>query len=467
MKRRVAMRSYLIPLLLIWCAPTLLVSGCKKDEIKFDTMHPGDNVPIQFETPFEHVPASTDIVMYEVNLRAFSASGDLKGVEARLDSIKKLGINVIWLMPIYPIGELNAIGSPYAVRDYKSINADFGKLADLRELVRQAHQRDMAVILDWVANHTAWDHPWIQNKSWYTQDASGNIISPNTWTDVADLNYGNEAMRQEMIKAMKYWVLEANVDGYRCDYAEGVPLDFWEQAIDTLHHIPARDLIMFAEAKDKGLFSSGFDLTFGWNYYNKLKDVFNGVAPLSDLSTVNAADYINVPQGSNVLRWITNHDDNAWDNTPINIFHGREGSMAAFVLTSFMGGVPLIYNGQEVGCPIQLSFFKGGNTKINWEANADLTSEYQKLISIRKESNAIRNGSLEVMGNSPDVISFKRTSGNEEFVIIVNVRSTSVNYSLPSSLAHTSWVDAMTGGNTDLQVSLSMPPFRYIILKKT
>ncbi|HPI05949.1 MAG TPA: alpha-amylase family glycosyl hydrolase, partial [Saprospiraceae bacterium] len=223
-----------LPVWLLFTLAVTLFSACKKEEIKFPTIHPGESTYVQYDVPFDQVPATSDIVLYEVNLRAFSAAGNLKGVEARLDSIKNLGVNVVWLMPIYPIGELNAIGSPYAVKDYFKVNPDYGTLEDLRELVKASHQRGMAVMLDWVGNHTAWDNSWIQTKAWYTQDASGSIVSPNTWTDVADLNFSSMAMRKEMIKAMKYWVLEANVDGYRCDYAEGVPNDFWKQAIDTL-----------------------------------------------------------------------------------------------------------------------------------------------------------------------------------------------------------------------------------------
>jgi glycosidase len=442
-----------------------IVMGCAKDEKKLDTIYPGSDVPVQYDVPFTHVPAVSDIVLYEVNERAFSTSADIKGVQGRLDSIKNLGINVIWLMPIYPIGELNGIGSPYAVKNYKEVNADYGTLEDLRTLVKESHQRGMAVILDWVANHTAWDNPWLKNKSWYTQDANGQIISPLTWTDVADLNYSSHAMRQEMIKAMKYWVLEANVDGYRCDYADGVPDDFWADAIDTLRHIPNRNIIMFAEARNKSLFQDGFDLTFGWSFYEKLKAIFNQNVSVSELSAVNATDYAGVPQGSHIVRWISNHDDDAWDDTPLGIFQGIDGAMAAFVLTSYMGGVPLIYNGQEVGCPTKLSFFKGGNTKINWSLHPEVTAAYKKLIGFRNESSAVRNGSLLTMDTNADVLTFKRTVGAEEVLVMVNVRNKTVNYTLPSAVNSTHWINALNGDNVELGNTASMAPFQYVILK--
>ncbi|HOY04661.1 MAG TPA: alpha-amylase family glycosyl hydrolase [Saprospiraceae bacterium] len=455
-----------LPVWLLFTLAVTLFSACKKEEIKFPTIHPGESTYVQYDVPFDQVPATSDIVLYEVNLRAFSAAGNLKGVEARLDSIKNLGVNVVWLMPIYPIGELNAIGSPYAVKDYFKVNPDYGTLEDLRELVKASHQRGMAVMLDWVGNHTAWDNSWIQTKAWYTQDASGSIVSPNTWTDVADLNFSSMAMRKEMIKAMKYWVLEANVDGYRCDYAEGVPNDFWKQAIDTLHSIPNRDILMFAEAGDKSLFSAGFDMTFGWGFYDQLKGVFQNNRPVSELVSAHSAEYANVPSGDQIVRWTTNHDNNATEGTPQTIFNNPQGSMAAFVLTSYMGGVPLLYNGQEVGCPTQLSFFKGGNTKIDWNINAGISAEYKKLLGFRQSSNAVRRGSLETFSANPDVLAFRRTAGSEEVCVLVNVRATAVNYTLPAALANTSWVNALTGESVALGASLSLPAFNYLIIKK-
>ena len=186
--------------------------------------------------------------MYEVNERAFSTSGNLQGVINRLDSIKALGVNVIWLMPIHPIGTINSVNSPYSVKNYFGVNTEFGTLTDLRELVEEAHNRNMAIILDWVANHTAWDNPWIDSTKWYTQDGNGNIISPagTNWADVADLNYSSQNMRLEMIKAMRYWILTANIDGFRCDAADMVPYDFWQQAISKLKELQGQKINIFS-----------------------------------------------------------------------------------------------------------------------------------------------------------------------------------------------------------------------------
>lgn len=458
-------------MLMVLSSIVFIGAGCETDDKEFPPIAPPPVVEgdfTQYGTPFDNVPNTSDITMYEVNISAFSAGGDLPGVESRLDKIKELGINVVWLMPIYPIGSLNGVGSPYAVRNYLQVNPAFGSLDDLRSLVEEAHERDMAVILDWVGNHTAWDHPWIEeNPEWYTTDASGNIISPEGmgWADVADLNFSNAEMRSEMIESMKYWVLEANVDGYRVDYAEGVPTDFWKEAIDALRAIPDRDIIMFAEAANKNMFSAGFDLIFGWDFYHRLKEVYNDNDPASKLIIANSTDYNNVPEGSHILRWIDNHDDNAWENTPQSIFDGQEGALAAFVVTSYMGGVPLIYNGQEVGYPNQLGFFEGNAIKIDWSVNPEILTEYQQLMSFRNGSHAVRGGQIETYP-SEDVVAFKRISGSEEVIVFVNVRDTAVDFELPVSLVGTTWDNALTNSAVVLDGTVSLGSYAYLILKK-
>jgi glycosidase len=421
----------------------------------------------QYDTPFTNVPETADILMYEVNLSAFSATGNLKGVQSRLDSVKNLGVNVLWLMPIYPIGDLKGIGSPYAVKNYTQVNSAFGNLEDLRLLVKEAHKRNMAVILDWVANHTSWDNPWIQNSSWYAKDASGAIISPPGmgWNDVAELNFTSTAMRKEMIKAMNYWVLEANIDGFRCDHAEGVPTDFWKEAIDALRAIPNRKLIMFAETGKKELLTAGFDMIFGWDFYTKLKDVMNNNKPASELLAFNATNYNNIAEGKHILRWITNHDDGAWDDSPINIFKGQQGALAAFTLTSYMGGVPLIYNGQEVGFTGKLPFFSNNTTKIDWTINPTIWAAYKKLMAFRNSSNAVKKGTVEAF-NAKDVVIFKKKLGSEEVLVLVNVRNSKVLQDLPSGLTNTSWKNAMTNENVNLNTAITLEPYSYMILKK-
>ncbi len=422
--------------------------------------------PQQYGLPFEGVPDIVSIQLYEVNPRVFSASGDLDGITARLDSIRALGINVVWLMPIYPTGNERSVGSPYAVRNYQGIHQDYGTLTDLRALVDKAHELGMAVILDWVANHTAWDHPWINNRSWYEQDANGNIIHPpgTNWQDVAELNYDNPDLRQAMIRAMKYWILEANVDGYRCDYASGVPTDFWRQAIDTLRNIPDRDLILFAESDKKSLLNAGFDLLFGWPFYSSLKEVFRGKTA-KQLYSAHLSEYSGLDSGKHIVRWITNHDEHAWEATPQETFGGEAAARAAFLIASYMGGVPLVYNGQEVATPYQLPFFAGNTTTINWNNQPEVKTEYARILNLRRESQALQTGALQDF-STDHVVAFQRTEGTNELLILVNVRAIPRNYQLPPPIANTNWNDAFDNAEVRLDATLSLKPFEYKVLKR-
>ncbi|MFA9393028.1 MAG: alpha-amylase family glycosyl hydrolase [Prolixibacteraceae bacterium] len=417
----------------------------------------------QFGVPFNGVPEIADIVMYEVNIKAFSNEGTLAGVSKRLDSIQALGVNVVWLMPIYPIGDLKGVGSPYAVRDYMGVNPDFGSLADLRILVEKAHQLGMAVILDWVANHTSWDNEWVSNDDWYTKDVNGDLVSPNGWTDVIDLNYNSTEMRQAMMDAMNYWVYEANIDGYRCDHVDGVPIDFWKEAIDNLDTIPDHQLIFFAEGTKAEYYQAGFDLNFGWNVYGSLKGVIAENKPATNVYAANASDYAVIPAGKHMLHFITNHDDNAWDDTPDKIFKTQDGAMAVFVISAYMSGVPMLYCGQEIGYPYKLSFFT--KTPINWSLNPSITAEYKKILSFRAENEALRKGSLKTYNNA-DAVVFKRIGENgDEVLVLVNVRNKEVKYSIPSELANSKWSNQLTKEEVQLGSEIQLDAFQYLILK--
>jgi glycosidase len=421
--------------------------------------------PLQYETPFLGVPNTSDIVMYEINERAFSTAGNFAGIVSRLDSIKNLGVNTIWLMPTYPIGTIKSINSPYCIKNYKEVNPEFGNLEDLRTLVREAHQRNMSVILDWVANHTAWDNPWIANKAWYTQDGSGNIVIPpgTSWQDVADLNFDNNEMRQKMIKAMKYWVLAANIDGYRCDAADLVPYSFWKQAIDSLKNIKNRTLILLAEGNRNDHFSAGFQMNFDWDFYGMNKDVFKNNLSAINYYFTHQYQYTSIPLGSHKLRFTSNHDECAWDNTPIVLFGGKDASITAFVISSFIGGVPLIYNGQEVGCPVKLPFFS--KSPIDWTTNPNMLKAYKRLLSVRATHSVLRYGALTNFSDS-NTVAFKRSNTNEEMLVIANTRNVSVNYTIPSTIQNVIWKDAFADTIVPIINSFNLSPYQYRILKK-
>ena len=422
----------------------------------------------QYGTPFANVPDTRDVSIYQVNIRAFSSQGNLQGVIARLDSIKALGVNVVYLMPTYPVGALNSVNSPYCVKDYTAVNTEFGTLSDLRALVDGAHARNMSVIMDWVANHTSWDNAWITNhKDWYLQDANGNIVSPPGmgWNDVAQLNYTSSAMRLAMIQAMKNWVYTANIDGFRCDYADGPPNDFWMQAIDTLRNITTHNLIMVAESNNTSKYAAGFDYIFGFNFYGNLKTIYSNTASVLTIDNLNTADFASVLNGQQqVVRYLTNHDVDGSDGTPLTLFGGKNGTLAAFAVVAYMKGIPFIYNGQEVADPTPIVFpFTGTSNKIPWTNSPDMVAKYKQIISFRNSSAAIRRGQLTSYDNK-DICAFTKQLGTETAAALINMRNAVITYTLPSGLSNTTWNDKINGGTVSLSLQGTLQPYQYLIL---
>ncbi len=425
-----------------------------------------NNGPVQYGTPFTAVPDPQDVVLYQVNIRAFSKTADFKGVQARLDSISALGVNTLYLLPVYPVGLLKTVNSPYCVKDFLGVNPEFGSLDDLRTLVSEAHKRNMAVLFDWVADHSSWDNAWISNKAWYLQDGSGNIISPpNTgWNDVAALNFSNQDMRKAMISAMKYWILTANIDGYRCDAADFVPADFWSQALDSLKGMTTHKLLLYAEGTNKLEFTAGFQLQYGMGFYYTMKDqVFKAGRSVKLVDSLNTAEYINASAPQQVARYTSNHDVDNSDGTPLDLFGGRHGSMAVFLVAAYMNSVPMIYNGQEAGCPVRLTYFNSSTT-IDWTTNPDMVAEYKAILAFRNSSAAIRKGSLATY-SSDDVCAFTKTLNGETVWVMVNLRTTALNYTVPAALVNTSWKNAFDGSSFTAGATVALQPYEYRVYK--
>ncbi|MEY2764395.1 MAG: hypothetical protein RLZZ205_819 [Bacteroidota bacterium] len=461
-------------LLFIWGMRLLLIIvlafcwSCKdKEEPKEDPVvivDPGVSGYQQYGVPMDSVPQGRDIQMYEVNLRAFSSSGDLDGVTAQLDRLDSLGINVIWLMPIHPIGSINSVNSPYSVKNYLEVSAEYGDLDALRSLTDAAHERGMAVIMDWVANHTSWDNPWMQHKSWYTQDANGNVISPagTNWADVADLNFDNDSMRTAMIDAMRYWILEANVDGFRCDYADGIPFDFWQQSIGELRNIPNRSIIMLAEGERSDHYAAGFDLTYGWSFYSAMLNLYNG-APASQLNGLHLAEYTAIPVGKHKLRFTSNHDECAWVDSPVGLFNGFQGAMTASAISMMFGGAPMLYTGQEIGYANPIPFFS--NTNINWNLNPSIFQYYKRLGQFYKSSVAAKKGFFSHYSTT-QLVCFKRQWEDEEVFIIANPGFNTVDFSVPAALQNSTWINVITGNSYPMGATISMSPYGLMLLKR-
>ena len=412
------------------------------------------------------LPEVSDIAMYQVNPRVFAPEKSLNAVAARIDSIQALGVNMIWVMPIYPIGIEKGKNSPYCISDYKAIAPEFGTIDEFKNLVKVCHEHGMGIILDWVANHTAWDHPWVkEHPDWYTHDEKADtIISPAgfDWYDVADLNYDNKDMRKAMIDAMRFWIVDCGIDGFRCDVADGVPADFWKEAIETLRKDAKRRIVMLAEGKQVDNFTiGGFDMNYGWDYKDSLVHVFNDGKPASDLIAADSAEYAQLPEGKVKLRFTTNHDHST-EVTPVKEFTNERGSMAAYVASIFPHGGALIYGSQEVGYENPINFFK--YVAVDWMAKPDLYKEYQHLLKLYNENTALRKGKLTAWPDK-DILLFEKSDDGGKFLIAVNVRNEDHEMALPDGWKNAKTTNMADGSEKALTDKVQLKPFEYLILK--
>lgn len=428
-----------------------LTTGCSDEE----------KMPANPDIPVAAAPAS-DMIIYEANPRLYATDNCIPALTARLDDIKALGITVLWVMPVNTPGEKNAVGSPYCVRDFKGMNPKYGTLADFKALVNAAHSKGILVILDWIANHTSWDNAWItDHPDWYTHDASGNIISPAGmgWDDVADLNYDNAEMRTAMIDAMKYWVTEAGIDGFRCDHADGVPHDFWADAIAQLRGIRA-DLLMLAETSDADFFNDGFDMFYGWSFASKLKDLFAGKLTCAGLCSESNKEMAKIPEGKQVLRYAVNHDT-ASESSLDNLYGGEEATIAAYVVAAMMDGIPMIYSSQETDYRGTMSFFN--YNPLTWPG--EHAPAYSAINAAYKASAAVRGGELRSYENGR-VATFARVSGENAVLVMVNTSATETEAKVPISFAGTAMTDLIAGDSEAMPVSVNIPAYGYRIWMK-
>lgn len=414
------------------------------------------------------VPAPEDVVMYQVNPRVFAPEKSFNAVSEHLDSIKALGTNVVWFMPIYPVGQIRTVNSPYCISDYKGVNPEFGTLDEFKSLVAKCHQKGMSVIVDWVANHTSWDSNWMEHKEWYTLDENGDIVSPaNTgWLDVADLNFDNAEMRLAMIDAMKYWVTEVGIDGFRCDAADFVPFDFWKQCCDSLRAIPDHKLLLLAEGKRKDHFDTGFEMNYAWDYLEAVRRVFNGgrrgpAQPAHTLFAADSAEYAGIPDGCVKLRFTTNHDESD-KMSPIREFGGERASMAAFVASTYLHGGALVYGSQEVGYPGRINFFR--YVPMNWENCQELNKEYTRLLDNYNRIPAIRKGEITAYPDE-NILAFQKSLEDDSVLVLVNVRHEDYTIDLPAEWTGKMCTDLMTGDAVIPDARIHLDPYGYLILK--
>lgn len=414
-----------------------------------------------------------DATIYEINTRQFSHEGTFNAMRKHLPRLKALGIDILWFMPIHPIGKLNrkqGLGSYYSVQDYRGVNDEFGNFEDFKSLVDTAHQMGFKVILDWVANHTSFDHAWVEaHPEWYKHDSNNKIVSPYDWTDVAQLNYETNApLWNAMISDMKYWVTDANIDGFRCDVAGMVPVAFWERARVELDSIKP----VFMLAEDEGtpaLLTKAFDANYGWEFHHVMNKIAKGEKNAEDVFAFFTKNDSIFPANSYRMNFITNHDENSWNGTEFERMGDAVKAMAVMSFT--VPGFPLIYNGQEVALDHRLKFFE--KDEIDWTKETDLTTFYTRLNEIKKDNQAIWNGNsggdfVKVETDNPEkVLAFSRTKGISKIFVLINLSNEEQSVGLKNKKAAGSYTDLITGNKVMLNTSnsIDMPAWSYLVLR--
>jgi len=420
-----------------------------------------------------HPEWSRDAVIYQVNTRQFTPEGTLRAAAEHIGRLAELGVTILWLMPVHEIGVLHRkgiLGSPYAVRDYYSVSAELGTLEDLRHFVRTAHDHGLKVILDWVANHTAWDNALVtQHPEWYDRDPVGNLRPTPwwDWDDVIDLDYSHAALRRYMAEAMAYWVREADIDGYRCDVAGYVPTDFWDMVRVELDAI--KPVFMLAEWEARDLHHAAFDASYAWSWNETMHHIATGQADVSALHIYYSWNEKAYPRSAMRMTFVSNHDKNAWEGTEFEQF--GDALEAAIVLSVVGEGIPLIYSGQEAGNTRRLPFFE--REPIVWQPHR-MSDFYAGLLALRRRCPALANAPwgarMHWVPNTDHtrVLSFVRGSGDERVFAVLNLSPAPIDVAFSRPLHHGAYVDGLdhTAGRLDVDAAtrLSLPAWGYRVL---
>ena len=436
---------------------------------------------MQQSDPYQPVPYiklhhpewSRNATIYQINTRQFTQEGTFRSAEQHLPRLKELGITILWLMPVHEIGVKNrkgSLGSPYSVKNYFSVNPEFGNLDDLKHFVKQAHKFGMYVILDWVANHSAWDNILVnEHPEWYIRDWKGDFRPTPwwDWPDIIDLDYTHPGLRKYMTEALKYWVSEADIDGYRCDVAGFVPTDFWNQVRRELDAI--KPVFMLAEWESRDLHAEAFDMTYAWTWHNAVHNLVHGKADLNSLFVYYSWNEKAYPHNCYRMTFVSNHDKNSWEGTQFELF--GEGLEAAIVLSIVGEGLPLIYNGDEAGNPKRLAFFE--KDPIDWQDHP-IGGLYKRLVALKKHNTALWNGSagarmIHVPNSVPDrVFSFVRQNEQDKVFTVINFSENYHQVIFYEKLFHGVYTDYISGQQVDLSGNsqVELPAWGYRVFVK-
>lgn len=417
---------------------------------------------------------TADAVIYQLNTRQFTAEGTFKAAQKQLPRLAQMGVDIVWLMPIHPIGEANrkgSLGSPYAVRDYRGVNPELGTDAEFRAFVDEAHRLGLKVILDWVANHSAYDNPLTQSHpEWYTRTPEGALMSPagTDWSDVADFDYSQPALRRYMTESLVYWVREFGIDGYRADVAGYVPTDFWETARAELDKV--KPVFMLAEWEQRDLHARAFDATYGWGWKEAMQRLVKDGSGAGAMRGYYAGQSETWPHAAMRMVYTENHDQNSWDGVASEIYGP---AYEAAIALSFTGpGLPLIYNGQEADNDRMLAFFE--RDPIAWREGKH-AALIAKLIALKTASPALHNGRfgaamVEVPTNATaDVFAFTRGAAGERVFAAFNLSPRAHQVTFAQARHHGRYTDALSGEGVafDGSEKLDLGPWGYRIFKET
>ncbi|MCI4648114.1 alpha-amylase family glycosyl hydrolase [Phaeodactylibacter sp.] len=419
--------------------------------------------------------------IYEVNVRQYTPSGTLEAFAKHLPRLKEMGVDILWFMPVYPISEARrkgSLGSYYAVADYTAVNPAFGTMEEFKALVNQIHDMDMRVILDWVPNHTGWDHPWItEHPEYYTQDSLGNVIDPIDpktgeswgWTDVADLNYDNAALREAMIGEMLFWLEEVGIDGYRCDVAGEVPDDFWAQAVPRLRAANP-ELFMLAESDHPPHRNEEwFAMNYGWEFHHLMNAIAKGEQSPLAIDTVLAKKAAVYNRGY-FMNFLTNHDENSWQGTIEERMGPAADAMAVLAFT--IDGMPLMYSGQEAGLNHRLKFFE--KDTIPWNGFKK-TRFYKTLLDLKHNNPALGNGlaggvleRITVENATEEIYAYRRKKGANQVVVLLNLSGEPQSFTLSQEDLAGEYTNVFANSTVKLtpEMSMNLNPWSYLLLEQ-
>lgn len=417
-----------------------------------------------------HPEWSKNLSIYEVNVRQFTPEGTFAALEAHLPRLKELGADILWIMPVHPIGELNrkgTLGSYYAVKDYKAVNPAYGTDQDFKRFVKKAHELGLYVIIDWVANHSAWDNALVtEHPEWYVKDSTGKMVSPFDWTDVVKFDYAVPEMREYMLGALKFWIQNYDIDGYRCDVAAEVPADFWNNARVELDKI--KPVFMLAEAETPGLHTA-FDMTYSWEFHNVMNKIHKGEFTANDIEKYLKKNDTTYPADAYRMNFITNHDENSWNGTEFERL--GDGVEAFYVLTATIPGMPLVYTGQESGMNKRLQFFE--KDPVEW-GDYKMAGFYKTILGLKKTNPALFNGTeggnwVRVnTGNDEKIFAFIRQKDNSKVFTVVNLGAAPVSDALQGEAFEGEYTDLFSGIKSTLKAgdSIELPAWGYKVYYK-